>query len=401
MELQQKAVLLVTIVLIALAVYIVFTTEEAVVEKPADSSEAEALLLKGINFGKGLDNYIYTYSEISDGYEISYKLTKKGNRSLIEINNPLSMKKVYFLENDTVLCIDYDGESVCSSVKNQADLENYIESVKVKFFDDSRMQKEQANMQLLLNKGYAVVDPEIADEGKCSRITYTIDFSGISLQEAALFNIGSSSPRVFNFNVCINNETGYMHDRTLTYEYQDREHTSIFELGSLQTSAPDIEDPENVTTGAIIVFKKEREQYIKLAGCYTEYEGEERNRCISTLALSLKRPDLCELAGERKDRCMVSIVPLTADESICDMVSDQGYRDDCYIEIAGAKKDESYCSRLVNQSKMELCQEAATPPPPKNESEDDFELNVSNFLNYVDQYEEPEADTANESNESG
>jgi len=403
MELQQKAVVLVTVVLIALAVYFVFA-EQPPVEEPEDTKEAENLLFKGISLGKGEDEYVYSYREIFDGYINTYTITKKDERGIVEIENPLSVKKLYFLENDTILCIDYAGKSVCSSVKGQKELENYVSSMEVKFLNDTRIEKDKANMQLMLSRGYAIMDPEIVHEEKCDRINYQLDFSGISLQEAALFRISSSSPRIFNFTMCVDNETGQMHERTFTYEYQNAVHISSYELISFRTTAPGIEAPANVTTGAIVVLEDEREQYVKLANCYTENQGEDRDKCISVLALSLKRTDLCGLAGERKDRCLVSIVPLTKDENICSMISDEGYKDDCYIELAGAYKDESYCSSLQNQSKMDLCREAATPPPPpepENETEDDFELDVEEFLEIVETWEDkPENDT-NTTNETG
>jgi hypothetical protein len=98
----------------------------------------------------------------------------------------------------------------------------------------------------------------------------------------------------------------------------------------------------------------------------------------------MKNEELCSLAGSRKDRCLVSLVPVLEDEMLCTKITDAGYKDDCYIELAGAFKDDSYCANVMNTSKSDLCEEAATPPPPKNESKDDFEFDIDSFMDMVD-----------------
>ena len=159
--------------------------------------------------------------------------------------------------------------------------------------------------------------------------------------------------------------------------------------------------PENVSTGAVAELRKEREQSVKLARCFTEDEGEEREKCVSLLALGLKNDELCSLAGTRMDRCLVSLVPVLEDESLCTKITDAGYKDDCYIELAGAFKDESYCSNVMNASKSDMCKDAATPPPPKNESEDDFEMDIDSFMDLVENTDSNETTSENTTNMSG
>ncbi len=407
MEFQQKAVLLVIVLLVTLAAYFMLTAEQPVPEEPpeeVDTQAAQELLFKGLEFGKGYDEYVYSYTETSDDYELKYTLTKKGNQSMIEVVNPLATKQVYFLENDTILCTDYPGEVICSSVHGSMELENYLESLHVKFLDDNRITKEQASMSYLIANGYVRLDPEIETGTMCSKITYVLDFTGLTLAEAAQFGISSNSPKVFDWQMCINNETGYMHYKKFNYTVGEVTHYYTYNLVSFQPSAPDIEAPLNITTGAINHLRNERKQTIELAKCFTDKQGAERDKCVSITALSTKRKDLCDFARERRDRCLVSLIPVTKDESICPVIADPGYKDDCYIELAGAYNDESYCDSIQNVSKVEQCTEAATPPPPKNESEDDYEVDIDEFMEYVEGLDKDgpaENETAgNETNES-
>jgi putative hemolysin len=83
--------------------------------------------------------------------------------------------------------------------------------------------------------------------------------------------------------------------------------------------------------------------------------AEERERCIATKALDLTNTRLCELSGTRRDRCLVSIVALKLNESICTQIRDLSFKDDCYIEMAGGKKDAGYCANILDASKKEFC----------------------------------------------
>ncbi len=82
MEYQHK-LLLVTIILVAVALYITFTVGPG--PSAQNSDEAEALLVKAAAFGKGLSDYTYSYSEISDGYRTSYVLASSGGARYAEI----------------------------------------------------------------------------------------------------------------------------------------------------------------------------------------------------------------------------------------------------------------------------------------------------------------------------
>lgn len=406
METQQMVVLIVALLLVGAAVYFVLTAESPEVvpdgneTDPAQLKLVEGLLFKGLEFGKGEAEYTYSFSRDSNGYEVDYVLSRKGNVSMLEVVNPLSEKQVYFLENDTILCVNYT-KYVCSSVKNVADVENYIASLKVEFFDDNRINKDMASMRLLIDKGYAALDPNIVQGTECDTLKYTLDLSGLTLQEAALFGISSNSPKTFDFELCINNDTGVLHSKEFNYTWQGHEYGTVTRLSSFTKSASDIAPPENVSSGAVAELRKEREQSAKLAKCFTDNEGEGLEKCVSVLALGLKNEELCSLAGARKDRCIVSLVPILKNESLCLDITDAGYKDDCYIELAGAFKDDGYCSYVMNASKSSVCEEAATPPPPKNES-DGFEMDIESFMQMVEGSgdNETSADTNMSGNES-
>jgi hypothetical protein len=414
---QQKTLLIIITALVALALYFALSTE--VEEPPAETAEVKSLLMKGIGFGKGQENYVYSYNKISDGYKTTYVLTKSGDEGVVEVQNPLSLKRIYFLSNDTILCISYPVEETCSSVKNDARMGNYLDSLETEFFDDSRIDRNKADMEYLLEHGYAKLEPETRNKtignAVCTEMTYSLDYQNVSLSEAARFGISSSSPRLFMRTMCINNETGYRNEETLNYSFEEMMHTYKSQLLSFKAGpAGTITPPENLSEGAVDVLFQERTQQLKLAECFTSKEGEEREKCVSTIALQLRRKDICEVAGTRRDRCMVSIIPVTKDETICTAINDPSYKDDCYIELAGAYKNSTYCSNIQDASKIAYCMEVASPPeepldegtPEDNETMNDSasnesEMDILDFMEYIDEEGSGNQTGTNESNSTG
>lgn len=388
MDYQQKIVIVVVVLLLLLAVYFVATQETPEAEEPEDSSGAMELLLKGLGFGQGHGEYVYSYTEVSDDYKTEYIFTKNGNESLVEVRNPLSSKKAYYLSNDTILCVEYPpGKESCSSVKYNEMLRNYMNSLQVKLPNDDSIEQGKRDMEYLLAQGYVKLDPEITEKTGCSEITYRLDYSNASLADAGRFGIQSNSPKVFDFRMCINNDTGYMHEMSFNWTYEGEGHYKTITLVSFSSYSSPITAPEELDGNAMGRLENEREQYVKLVDCYVSMEGEDRNRCIATIALDTHRTDLCELAGERRDRCLVSIVPLTKDVEICPEINDLSFKDDCYIELAGAYKNSTYCDNVQNASKMEFCLEVAVPPPETNETagnETESDMDILDFLEYVD-----------------
>ncbi|MFZ5501284.1 MAG: hypothetical protein ACOY58_05155, partial [Candidatus Micrarchaeota archaeon] len=300
MEYQHK-LLIATGLLAVIALYIALTLPA----QPAqpDSSEAEALLLKSSGFGKGLTDYSYSYGEVSEGYPTTYSLVSNGGRKSALVENPLSLKTVYLLENDTVFCIRYpmSADEVCSSVRGDAGMENYVEFIDSKFYKDANILKAESSIAYLLQEGYLAVQPEI-EEGSvggvsCQLIRYSIDYTNLSLDEAARFGISSNSPRVFMLSACIDQEGM---NRKSTLDYTDNEgaaHSRVLTVSAFsESSVPDITAPEP-NGDAVGILSKEREHQIKLVSCHIDKRGQDKDECIADLSLVLRRKDLCELAG--------------------------------------------------------------------------------------------------------
>jgi hypothetical protein len=407
MEYQEKILLLVVVLLVALAVYL---TLVAPVAKPVanvspnvSTAAAEDLLLKGLSFGMGQANYVYAYNEVSDGYRTSYVLTKNGNDSLLEVQNPLSTKQVYFLSNDTILCMSYRGNQTCASVQNEQSLANYLKSLRVKFLSDDLIQMNKDDISYLAYHGYAILDPSLRNGSigghRCTVVSYLLDFGNMSVDEAATFGVSSTTPKTFNWSVCVDNATGYLRGKSFNYTYGGMLHSYEYDLVSYAPASSPITPPQDLSGDVMTPLLGEMNLQLQMANCYTTKQGDALDECIATFALNNNNKALCEFAGGRRDRCLVAFVPVTRDVSICPAIESQPYKDDCYIELAGAYKNSSWCNDLQNASETGFCMNVSMPvaptlPPAQNGTggqngsthgnQTNSSLIAKEFLNFID-----------------
>ncbi len=368
MEYQHKLLLL-AVLLVAVALYVMATAAPQQPEQ-ANASEAQALLLKSVGFGKGLGDYTYAYSETTNGYRNAYTIVKAGDSAFVEIGNPLSTKKIYLLPNDTILCIKYPIEESCASVQQNAEMQNYINSIRSKLFNDTNIAKNEAGLQRLLDRGYLRLDAAVEDTAvgttACRQVSYTTDYSNITVDDAAIYGIGADSPKIYKVTRCIEPESGLAYQITLAYS--DKVNNSLTtKVLSFKKSAAAIAPPANLSGDAVKAFRAEREKWLELTACYTDKEGDDRDKCLAGIALKLQRKDLCELAGARKDTCLLSIVPYTKDQTICLAISNSSNREDCYGVLADVYRDNSYCANIQDSAKKAKCLEVSVPHAPAQE----------------------------------
>ncbi len=381
MNIQEKTLLGIGIAIVLVAVYITFVQPQPA---PADTTYAEELLRKSVEVGKGQDEYLYYYRETSDGYIKDYKLLLKGGEKMIEIESPISVRTVYFLENDTILCVKFMNADVCSSVKdkNESMLVNYLSSLEGKFFNDIIIESESRKITAFLEKGYLTLSPETPEKtvsGKtCNEVNYAIDYTNMTVSEASNYGVSPYGPRRFEFAICVNNKTGLAHSKYFNYTYQGIFHEWEFQLLDADWSpSEEIAPPENLTEGAYDIILEEAGWQNELRSCFDRTE-ESRDKCVHDLAITLKMKGVCELAGERRDWCLVSVVALSPDETICPEITNAAYRDDCYVEIAVATKNQDYCSMVADAAKKEDCINASTVVEEVPEAPPELPLNETN-----------------------
>lgn len=356
---------------IALVAIILVAAYALITGQPAENPDIE-LLKKSASSTIGHSDYLYSYEETQDGYTVTYVLLKKDGEKMITISNPFADKTIYFLNDDTILCQDFAGLNVCTSVKDSTEsaFVSYLYSLELKFLDDSAAEEEIEKLGYFYEKGYLkfLGTTEKTVDGKpCREITYRLDFSNLSLTDANKYNIPLSSPQKFDITVCIDEDTGLAYSRQLSYYYNGEKVESVFRLLDADwNTSQSITPPAELSPGAYEALIEEKTWFAKYQACKEEYKDDARANCVSDIGTILKSKKVCELAEGWKDRCLLTVVSLTGDGEICPEIDDMSYRDDCYIELAYYNRDETDCAPILNVSKKEICIEAATSAPPSS-----------------------------------
>ncbi|MGV8085129.1 MAG: hypothetical protein ACP5N9_02645 [Candidatus Bilamarchaeum sp.] len=367
MQTNEKAIVLGLIILVGIAMFYAFTTPK-VVPKNNDTTKELELLRKGMAFGENAGDYVYSYNESVDGYQTRYYLVKSANQSTIKVDSPLSSKTAYFLDNDTILCITYPVNQTCTSLNNTEDAKmvSYLNSLKASFFSQGQVTRNKADADYLIENGYLTIEPGMNSRQinghQCYEITYQLNYTSMPISDAVRFGIGPTTPKIFAWKMCVENSTGSVYSKYFNYTNANVLHEYWFELKEYRKTSTQIDYPQvELADQAPIVIRDEKWHQAQLVDCYLNRRGDERDTCIGNKALELKRMDMCQLAGARSDRCLVSLVPVLKNESICTIIALPSYKDDCQIELAGAYKNSTYCRNLINQSKNAFCLEVATP----------------------------------------
>ncbi|MBI5046373.1 hypothetical protein HZC07_01435 [Candidatus Micrarchaeota archaeon] len=380
MEYHEKIVLAVVLLLVGLAVYLAVSNKPAPLPAPLNVSQGRALVMNALSFGYSAQNYTYSFSETSDGYEVNYTLRKVGNQSMAEIKNPLSLKQIYFLDNDTIICINLSGNTTCSSVTGNSDLDNYLRSVRVKFINPLYIDSNKQDFDYLVRNKYVIfnsIQKSTVSGNSCTAVSYTLDFNNLSVSEGARFGISAVSPKIFDWVFCVS-DSGFPYQRLFNYSYQGANHTYSVRGLSFSASSSPITAPSNLTAGVADVLLREKEQQIALAGCYVQ-TGDNKDKCIMGAAISFRKKEICEFAGGRRDKCLVALVPSTKDLTICSSISQPSYVDDCYLELGGAYKNSSYCSQILNVSKSAMCMNVSQTPAKTS-------INITDVSSYIDNF---------------
>jgi hypothetical protein len=338
---------------------------------PDYAAQASGLYMQGASFGENATAYTYAYTEYSNGFAENYTLSSDGKSASVEVLSALSDKKLYFLPNDTILCVRFSGTEGCSSVKNESAAKSYVARMRGRLLNGTEMEAMKADAEYMMNRSIIRFSPfvragALAGGAECSEIEYTIDYRNMTLQDMTRFGVTSATPQVFQFRSCVGND-GAIERLYYNYTYQGKLYIIQQELiGADLRAAPAIAAPQNLSGNALdLAFSENTYRQELFNKCYLgQADGEGRGACIQKIALDINDRDLCETAGTVRDRCLVAFMPYLKDPGICAGISAPEFADDCYIELAGAYKNGTWCDRVKDGTKKSYCLQVALPPAP-------------------------------------
>ncbi len=391
---NMKIIAIAAVLLLALVAFLVISQQSPPPNKEDPRlASIKAGFLKSLVSTNGVKKYNYEYSESINGYKTTTTLVNNGSNTYFKLETPLFLKETYFLDNQTIICSRALFRAKgCVIPENDSAVTAHLEQLRALFFNDDVSISSKNSYESLIKNGIVIFEPETTaktvNNFSCDDIKFVIDYSNLTLSEAAQYGIGSGSPKIFHGSVCISDD-GLAQERTFKYTFGGIQQINVWTLIKAEFNKDqEIIAPANLTENmtAFSLLSFESELNGMMDACYSNQDIITKEKCISNNALELKYPPLCGLAGSRSDQCYLNLVSIGKDTSLCTSISNPSTKDDCYIEIAGFTKTPAYCSSVANETKKTYCLNVSTskeetPKPVGNDSTSSSNSTASNTTN--------------------
>jgi len=325
----------------------------------AKKNEAKELYFKSLAIGKDADSYLYSYEEDMSGYIVKTILLKNGARYEAIIESPLTKREIFYMENDTFICVAFNKYEECSPVGNNTELRSYLKGIKSYFFSNARFNEDNDTISFLIEKGalsFQGTEKSKVDGKECDNIKYIVNYSVLSLTDAAKIGITSSSPTEVYGEVCYDSKSNEVYTKTFTYKRLGKQQFTKWKLLSSdwKYSVP-IEFQRNFTNNsAVSLLYAAVEVQNEFIVCLDK-GGVQADACVFSFAIDYKFPQVCKYAGTKADFCTLNFALFDRNVTMCKEISDAKIKDDCRIEIAGKLKNETLCDLLDDKTRTQYC----------------------------------------------
>lgn len=342
----------------------------------AKKNEAKDLYFKTLAIGKDADSYYYSYEEDMSGYIVKTTLLKNGPRYEAIIETPLTKREIFYMENDTYLCVNFNGFNECSSVGNNTELRSYLKGIKGYFFSNARFNDDNDTISFLLEKNaltFQSYEKSSVNGKECNNIKYIVNYSALSLSDSAKLGITSSSPTEVLGEICYDQKANEVYVKSFTYKRLGKQQFTKWKLlGSDWKYSTQIEFNRNVTNeSAVSLLYAGVEVQNEFISCL-EKGGVQADACVFSFAINYEYPQVCKYAGTKADFCTLNFALFDRNVAMCEQISDSKVKDDCRIEIAGKSKNETICGMLNDKSRTQYCMDVVsgkiTPVKVSNET---------------------------------
>jgi hypothetical protein len=353
------------VVILVVAAFVLTSKPSTVVPKnetPDLTAQISAMYLGTFDKKSG-ENYFYSYSEERGIIEVNTSLARRGDKMQFSMSSPAGTREVFFNGTnitDAILCISMT-EKKCARVEDSDAMSSYITMTKGLFLNDELNKVSKEGYQIMIDKEAIRFRNSIADksvDGRvCKEISYTRDYSVLTMQDLAKLNI-AGGPMWFEETWCIDGTE--VVEKTVKFYLNGRPVTTHFKLLDANYAyAKEIEIPgkkEIREPEAEPLLKAIAEKDQTIEACYDSVDS---NTCFFNFAIQGLDSVYCKFAGKKLGPCYINFAMNFNDASYCKSITDIGYYEDCHIEMAGLNKDQAFCNEIKNLTKIQTCLNAS------------------------------------------
>ncbi|MFA5050154.1 MAG: hypothetical protein WC501_04045 [Candidatus Micrarchaeia archaeon] len=294
-----------------------------------------------------------------DGLEKTMLLIQNQEGKYFQSSAVFYTEKIYFLDNETIMCLTYGKKERCAKIEESQELKKYADSKLIEFPSKELSEKDIAISQFLLEKGAMNFSQDITEINvsniPCTLLEYSLDFKKLSIEDLSKVGMTSAQLEVYsNFKnqVCFD-ENGDKLFSNLTYLINAI--PTHYTRTLLKTdSSGSFEIPKELSNES---------QLMEFFGTYQNTEkafyaciyDENPENCFKTEGVYSDNEAYCQMAGSKKDDCILIVGTKKLDFNLCLQIIDLDKKDDCILEISSKLKTNSYCQSIENSGKKETC----------------------------------------------
>jgi|GEM_PF-5067464 len=364
---KDKLFLVLALVIFVLVAYVIYQYGNAIATNGEEEGELSPYGIISLYYEKEVpEEYTYKYEQNTDGIKNTITLISSKDSKSVFLDAPFYTEKVYYLSDDTVLCMELKNEvegntGVCASLKNTTDFDNHLNLMVNLFPSKELFTNEKERMDLLIEKGAwtfneeAFVEKEVGDSN-CNNVVYNINFTKLNVNE--LQQLGYSPQSIiaygnFHREFCIDEQGELLLDNfTYTYFAEPKFTTKI--LVEKKEQAEEVAVPTDFKdTDALKDIVSEINSLQE--GVYACLISEDPDSCFKTEGVVSLNSYYCDMAGEKRDACMIMVASQKNDVSLCEKIDGAETKDDCYYDFAIKNSDPLLCDSIINLTKKDFC----------------------------------------------
>jgi hypothetical protein len=350
--------------------------------KAALASPQAKLLLSALEAGEKLKDYSMKYGVIENEVSTEYAIEKAGNGSFVKVSGLFGSVEGHFgrANQSDVVCLDYKKVLKCAAVSNETEIVEIANGMRIVLPDRKTYTAQKTQREKLIESGAINFIEEVVDEKvgpfDARRVTYLLDYSGLSVKTLLALGISPDDPSIKSttgqkVSFWIDVKSGMVVRSLANYKEGGiaKTYETVYQI--LETTAPKArETPANLTSTKEFVsfYTGSQQDYLSRASC-AAMAGQERDLCFASLAYNKNEPEMCGRISDTvgKERCFVLLAQSNADAGFCPNLTKLA--DDCYIAVASENGDFELCKKLVNSSLGTACTQAATEGQKKLEQQ--------------------------------
>lgn len=333
-------------------------------ETKNQGADPAALLLGALAKQSNYTTYTYEYALDTNGYKSDVRVVEMAGRSVVRTHDVLFEKTVYSNASGDVLCINFDNATSCSDSAGNEELAKSAQLAKTELLAANPGQ-DVKDTELRIKLGviqFGNASLSNASNGKaCELVRYAIDYSKITLEQLGQLGLGPGSAEVTEaknqaYEYCIDNESNILYKSfsavfagAPTYERRTTLEISWGKADAGELLAPALVNA-NKTRNLFLDALSARGSVLACSN-----NSATKDECIKEYAIENAVPEVCLLAGSKKDVCILSTAPAKKLHALCMEVDNASMRDDCWIEMAGTENDSALCGNITADAKRQQC----------------------------------------------